>query len=142
MDVSSARLTSAPEASFSFPWSRKMMDGFGLLVGHLVGDYIAQDDWMAREKTSEGFISHIACTVHCLLYTLSVWTFTLFQLPWWACLICFLVHWPIDRFRLARKWMNISGQKAFASGELAPWSIIIVDNTIHLVTLWILQNCV
>ena len=142
------------------------MQGFGLLLGHLVGDYIVQNDWMAKWKTAEdgtatpeeheritnAYGDHrkailqdswaqsrptYACTVHCLLYTLSVWAFSFWWMPWWGLLVCFAVHWPVDRFRLARKWMeNVSGQKDFANGMFSPWSIIIVDNVFHLLTLW------
>ena len=44
-----------------------------------------------------------------------------------------------SRFRLAAWWMNnISGQKFFASKDHPMWpnSIILVDNTFHLVTLF------
>jgi hypothetical protein len=212
------------------------MNGFGMLLGHLVGDYIAQNDWMAANKVNphpgpephphtiwltataparpypgpwavaadpadrEGFrealeernrkISewecgealrvaaavtavkedgavgldgpelteqrawwakrtawyrgHLACTVHCLCYTLAVWAFSFRWMPWWGLLACFLIHWPVDRFRLARLWMvHASGQKAFATGPLAPWSVIVVDNVFHLLTLyaiWLLSG--
>ncbi len=147
------------------------MDGFGLLVGHLLGDYILQEDWQAKNKVNpcpgkrprattwlewrgeEGDlierertwlsacrawrIGHLACTVHCLLYTLVVWACSFWWMPLWGLFVCFAVHWPIDRFRLARFWMeHISGQKAFATGPLSPWSIIVVDNTFHLLTLF------
>lgn len=160
------------------------MDGFGLLMGHLIGDYIVQNDWMAANKSAwsdwkniekvwgdakawrddDGTVypkgttpyhnamvdeyvrqcaitqrGHFACTVHCLLYTLSVAACSFWWLPWWGLLICFAVHWPIDRFRLARLWMErISGQKAFATGPLSPWSIIVVDNVFHLLTLFLI----
>lgn len=189
------------------------MEGFGLLVGHLLGDYIFQNDWQAANKTilhpgerpawpwrfgpapierpswtvnvdpsdreayakaleernaamaradereaeikakiSEYNVKmadfyfklsayrrgHIACTVHCLLYTLAVWLCSFWWMPWWGLLVCFLAHWPIDRFRLARVWMERdSGQEAFVK-EMAPWSVIVVDNTIHLLTLFII----
>lgn len=149
------------------------MDGFFVLLGHLVGDYILQNDWMASNKTnphpgnephpSRIWVSctnsvgddpdlteqrewwarrdhwhtgHLACTVHCLLYTAAVWLFTFWWMPWWGLLVCFVCHWPIDRFRLAKIWMvHVSRQKVFATGPLAPWSIIIVDNIFHLLTL-------
>jgi hypothetical protein len=149
------------------------LEGFGLLVGHLTGDYLVQNDWMAKNKVNprpgkEGHPSagtdaeyveslkakeqrewwvardayrrgHLACTVHCLLYTAAVWAYSWWWMPWWGLLVCFLVHWPTDRFRLARWWMlRVSGQKDFATGPLAPWSVIVVDNTWHLTTLfWI-----
>lgn len=138
------------------------MDGFGLLLGHLVGDYIVQNDWMAASKAvfapkgerpaehlkasdtwdeqlAASKVANLACTTHCLFYTLAVWAFSFWWMPWWGLAVCFAVHWPIDRFRLARWWMvNVSGQSAFATGMLSPWSIIVVDNTFHLLTLWVI----
>lgn len=157
------------------------MEGFGLLCGHLLGDFILQNDWMAKNKTSQpglpylspaarkllhqeggcrGYspevhkeladwelafkrhiIGHLSCTVHCFIYTLSIWAFSFWWLPWWGLLVCFLAHWPIDRFRLAACWMKrIAGQKEFATGALAPWSVIVVDNTFHLLTLFFIAG--
>lgn len=111
------------------------MDGLGLLLGHLVGDYIVQNDWMAANKTQRTW----PCFVHCVCYTLAVWAFSFWWMPWWGVLACFAFHLPIDRFRLAVWWMvNVSHQKAFATGMLSPWSIIVVDNTFHLLTLWVI----
>lgn len=111
------------------------MEGLGLLVGHLLGDYILQDDWMARHKTSVSFI----CFLHCLLYTWAVWACSFWWMPLWGLAVCLAVHFPIDRWCLAKKWMdNVSGQSAFASGPLAPWSIVVVDNTFHVLTLFII----
>lgn len=130
---------------------------FGLLCGHMVGDYVLQNGWMAKNKANgllfftaydpdsdstifhQEMIGHLACTVHCFLYTLAVWTFSWQWMPWWGPLVCFLAHWPVDRFRLAYRWMvSTSWHKDFATGPLAPWSIIVVDNTIHLVALYLI----
>lgn len=152
------------------------MTGIDILLGHLVGDYIVQNDWMALNKThpwpkqqswvyaartrsrdehgqpwSLGVLNDVeiyeeamrkfklgclACTIHCLCYTLAVAAFTFWWMPWWGYLACFLIHWPIDRFRLAREWMVRFGQEKFATGPLSPWSIILVDNIWHLLTLY------
>ena len=138
------------------------MEGFGLLVGHLLGDYILQNDWMASNKTNPLPIlsgnsclepllpsyqdaarkwrtGNLACLVHCVLYTLAVWSCSFWWMPLWGLMFCFAVHFPVDRFRLAGWWMrNVSGQAAFANGPLAPWSIIVVDNTFHLLTLFLI----
>jgi hypothetical protein len=139
------------------------MIGFGLLCGHMVGDYIVQTDWQAKWKSAIASAMDpssdpmkfgqwnrpwyrwrplVACTLHCLLYTLAVWAFSFSWMPWWGLIACFAAHWPIDRFRLAGRWMrNISGQGIFASPPpigMAPWSVIVVDNTFHLVTLYII----
>ncbi len=113
------------------------MNGFALLLAHLVGDYIVQWDWLAANKTVPGFRGLLACTVHCWLYTVAVWAFSWWWMPWWGPALCFAAHWPIDRFRLARVWMiRVSGQAAFATGPLAPWSVIVIDNVFHLLTLY------
>lgn len=152
------------------------MNGFFLLLGHLLGDYILQNDWQAKYKTMkrpgkrpgvtydidgspildtnwdlaarlkvhdaemlDWWTGHLACTVHCLLYTLSVAACSFWWMPWWGYLIVFGAHWPIDRFRLAGVWMrNVSGQSAFAgafSPPNLPWGVIIVDQCFHLATL-------
>ena len=108
------------------------MEGFYLLLGHLIGDYIVQNDWMAANKTSRSW----PCLVHCVCYTLAVWACSFWWMPIWGVALTFALHFPIDRFRLAGRWMrNVSGQAAFASGMLSPWSIIVVDNIGHLATL-------
>jgi hypothetical protein len=194
------------------------MSWFALLLGHLVGDYLWQNDWMARNKTNphpgpepcpgrvrsssglttqprdypglwtvnadpanrEGFalamaernrrvddwdrqerervaaalvpaeqrawwaaekayrLGHLACLVHCVLYTLAVWLFSFWWLPWWGLLTVFALHYPVDRWRLARVWMErLSGQREFANGPFAPWSVVVVDNVFHLLVLWL-----
>lgn len=149
------------------------MIGFGLLIGHLIGDYIVQNDWCAANKTNpypgprpghldgstnvyvegepiaeaEWWFGYAkwktgnwACLIHCILYTLSIWACSFWWMPIWGLVVCFLLHYPIDRWRLAKWWMiNISGQKAFATGILSPWSIIIVDNIFHLLTLFVIS---
>ena len=110
------------------------MEGFALLCGHLVGDYIFQNDWMASRKTSESY----ACLVHCIVYTVSLLVFAGDFVGIWIPMVAGVIHFPIDRWRLARRFMGWNGQEAFASGSFAPWSIIVVDNTIHLVTLFVL----
>lgn len=160
------------------------MTGFYLLMGHLLGDYILQNDWMAANKTNPHpgpepypgkvwliagqevtidrlpvtenpagpppdvaeqqqwlkarkawHLGNLTCAIHCLLYTMAVWACSWWWLPLWGLAVCFAAHYPMDRYRLARKWMSLVGQEKFATGPLAPWSIIIVDNVIHLLTL-------
>lgn len=144
------------------------MNWFGLLMAHLVGDYIVQNDWMATWKAApagkltedeEKEIAahhgdqrmHIlsvlesmsywrpmaACVAHCTAYTLAVWAFTWWWMPWWGLAACWLLHYPLDRFGLAKLWMvHVSGQEKFATGMLSPWSIVVVDNTFHLLALY------
>lgn len=82
------------------------------------------------------WVGNLACTVHCLLYTAAVAAFSFWWMPWWGYVVCFVAHWVIDRFRLAKVWMvHVARQESFAGGPLAPWSVIVIDNTFHLLTL-------
>ncbi len=119
------------------------MIGFALLVAHLLGDYLWQNDWIAQKKVFDRddpkTFSPIACLLHVFLYTLAC--FGCVELvnhalgnemwPIWAWVIIAITHYFIDRYRLASVWMNYSGQKGFKE-HMGPWSIIIVDNTFHL----------
>lgn len=155
------------------------MESLCILVAHLIGDYLWQNDWMASRKTAprpgpkpplprlpdgspihrsvfehemelrlwaganrKWWFGNLACTVHCACYTLAFCLCCFWFMPWWGYLVIFLVHWPIDRYRLAYWWMtNVSEQKSFATGPLAPWSVIVVDNTFHLITVLVVMAC-
>lgn len=104
------------------------------LIGHLVGDYLLQNDWMALNKKK----AVLPCLVHCLLYTLAIWAFTgwgLFPLSF-----VFLSHFAQDHTTFITKLMNANGQRQFAAGPCAPWSIIVVDNVLHLLVLFVLER--
>jgi len=126
------------------------MLGLALLLGHLLGDYIFQNDFMAQGKTSRrstGDVNthwcrpHLICALHCIAYTVGVYAavFPVHSFPWWFYTAVAAIHWPVDRYSLAMWWMTkISGQAAFATGPCSPWSIIVVDNVFHLLTLYVL----
>jgi hypothetical protein len=78
----------------------------GILLGHLVGDYLFQNNWMALTKNRNTF----RCVIHCTIYTLSVCLFTTWS-PWWALLV-FASHFPIDRFGLAERWLLLINGRA------------------------------
>lgn len=106
------------------------------LVGHLIGDYLLQNDWMAQGKKR----STLPCVVHVSLYTLAVGLLT--GWPLWAAAVVWLTHFAQDRTAVVAWWMRRVGQSGFASPPLAPWSVIVVDNVWHLVTLYALSRIV
>lgn len=97
------------------------------------------EEWLIRRDAWR--TGHLACFIHCLLYTFSVWLFCSSFFPLWGYLVCFLAHWAFDRYRTAGYLMrNWTGQSNFADGVCSPWGVIVVDNTWHLLTLyWILK---
>ncbi len=106
-----------------------------LLIAHLVGDWMLQNDWMAQHKQN-GLLNG-AIAVHCLLYTAtilaSLWLATLNQpvplplIPF--AVIIFLSHWLIDAANLAGYWGHLFQQSNVCFVR------VMVDQTVHLVVL-------
>ena len=76
----------------------------GLVMGHLVGDYLFQNEWMALNKSRGG--NEIPGLVHALVYTAAVCLFTADIRAFWV-LVVFLSHWPVDRWSLAERWLAL-----------------------------------
>lgn len=106
------------------------------LIGHLVGDFILQNDWMAANKKKQTW----PCLVHCAIWTACVCLFAGIT-ALWAIGVLFGTHFLQDRTQIIPWSMRRLGQTDFATGKLSPWSIIVVDNTWHLLTIWIMLQC-
>lgn len=102
--------------------------GFNLIVSHLVGDYILQNDYMAKNKK----ISSAVCGLHAATYILP---FAFCGLSAYQLVLIALQHYLQDRTNFVIWFMSKSGKSDFSKAPLAPWSIFVVDNTFHL--LWI-----
>lgn len=81
-----------------------------LILGHLVGDYLFQNKWMALSKGNSSW----RCFVHCLVYTVTVVSFTWCSLKadWRWILLVFLAHFVVDRWSLADKWLDLIGGRS------------------------------
>lgn len=80
-----------------------------LIIGHIVGDFLLQNKWMAMNKSASTW----KCVVHCLLYTLAVTVTTwssLHSVEW--SLLIFASHFPVDRWSLADKWLDFIGGRS------------------------------
>jgi hypothetical protein len=116
------------------------------LILHLIGDYITQTDWMAKNKTK----SHVAAAAHALVYSLP---FLLLSPSWLAFALILGTHFLIDRYRLARfvvfaknwstnrslTWADCSatGYHKDDPAWLTVWLLIVADNTLHLTINWL-----
>jgi hypothetical protein len=80
------------------------------------------------------------CFVHVAIYTASVMLFT--QWPWWAAIVVFMPHFAIDRSQFVAWWMATVRQPKFMEPPMSPWSRIAVDNTWHVLCLWLTQKLV
>lgn len=102
------------------------------IIGHLVGDYLLQTDWMANNKKLRSW----PCLVHCLIWTACVCIFA--GWGWLAAAFLLACHFAQDRTQLVRWWMTLrwKDQTGFTQAPCAPWSLIVVDNVWHVVQLW------
>ncbi|MBC8105775.1 MAG: DUF3307 domain-containing protein [Anaerolineae bacterium] len=105
------------------------------IVGHMVGDYLLQNDWLAEGKKRSSLI----CALHCAIWVLSVCVATSCWIPWVIAFL-FITHFAQDRTGFVRWYMVAIGQDKFASPPMAPWSIIVVDNVFHLVALAVIAR--
>jgi len=95
------------------------------IFAHLIGDYLIQNDWMAKGKKGSSFI----CGVHVLTYMIP---FLFVQAEWWQLALIAIEHFAQDRTNFVMWFMNVAGKSEFAKPPMAPWSIIVVDNTFHV----------
>jgi preprotein translocase subunit SecY len=119
-----------------------------ILLGHLIGDYLLQNNWMALNKSKHKGLGWFTCFVHCLLYTFAVclttWNFTIL----WIALV-FLSHFLIDKFGIAEfylktingrsieKFMNNKENETYTPqvglrAGLVILVYVVCDNTMHL----------
>lgn len=116
------------------------MTALGIVLAHLVGDYLIQSHWMAVEKVNRWW----PAIAHGLTYTIP---YALVTQSFAALAVIAGTHIVIDRYRLAKHvvWAkNQIAPKAYrpthtATGYpddtppwLAVWLLIIADNALHL----------
>ena len=114
-----------------------------LLVGHLIGDWLFQNDWMAKGK-KQGFFA-IAGLTHFIIYTLAVmvclwlaagrqgYPVSKFVI---SALIIFGSHWLIDGTDVVKFWV-----KTFHQTDI-PMVHMMVDQTFHVLVLVVITTLV
>ncbi|AZO95270.1 DUF3307 domain-containing protein [Halocella sp. SP3-1] len=108
-----------------------------IILGHMIGDYLFQSDWMAINKKKSGLAGLIPCIVHCLIWTISVFLFIGEYRLIFFCML-FLSHFILDRTNFVKwylKRFKIMPNPTF-------WKIVIVDNTLHLLMIFLVLKVV
>lgn len=117
------------------------MDIFAwFILGHLLGDWLLQSDWMALGKRRGLFTR--AGLVHYTVYTLSILgvLYLSNEIPRTSSsllligLIVFISHWLIDATNLVKLWMAVAGQRDQIMVR------VMVDQTFHLLVLALLAQ--
>jgi len=126
---------------------------FEILLGHLVGDFLLQNNWLATNKTKYNGLGWATCLIHCYLYTIAVSLFTQNIDVLWI-IIVFLSHFIIDKFGIPEKYLKMingrSLERFINDPENAAYSpyiglragfyilvYTVVDNTMHLVLMYL-----
>ncbi|RKY78711.1 hypothetical protein DRQ07_07300 [candidate division KSB1 bacterium] len=94
------------------------------IYAHFIGDYILQNDWMAKNKKTKIFPALVHAITYCV-------PFLFCSLSWWQIVLIGIQHYIQDRTNFVIWFMKIKGSEKFAI-ELGPWSVILTDNIIHL----------
>lgn len=96
-----------------------------LIIAHLVGDFLLQNNWM-QAKSRNSWV----CTVHVCHYSLPFIPLAAFAgLPPWAFLAIMVQHWFQDRFALHLKWMKFYQHTTPDKWPVGP---LCVDQSLHL----------
>ncbi len=106
-----------------------------LLLGHLVGDFLFQNAWMADGKKTR----IIPLIVHATIYTLCifVFTFTTDFLTWKDYFVLWGSHVLIDSRKPTNWWMrNVMGITTVVDSKA--WLAVAVDQVFHLIVFYIL----
>jgi len=113
-----------------------------LILGHLVGDYIFQNSWMASTKGEKSLNGWFAAIIHSLLYTGSV-CLLMWNWDWRWVIVVFLSHVFIDHYSTATWWLkNIKGMNkprecTDPNYTSLYWIVyVVVDNTFHLLLMF------
>ncbi|MCA9743438.1 MAG: DUF3307 domain-containing protein [Deferribacteres bacterium] len=102
------------------------------IYAHLIGDFLLQTDWMAREKKRSSW----ACLVHVLTYMIP---FLFTPLAWWQLLLVGAQHFVQDRTDLVVWFMEKTGKREFTKPPSAPWSVILVDSILHILFIALIE---
>lgn len=99
-----------------------------LLLGHLVGDFLFQNRWMADNKHTQVFPR----LVHSLVYTFAIYAFSWFAggISLVAAGIILLSHFCIDQGSFNRWWMS-----SITRSPDIYWLGIVCDQIFHLLIL-------
>lgn len=110
---------------------------------HLLGDYVIQTDWMAKNKRTD----LVAAALHAFVYSFPFMVY--FLCSWQAAMLIFVSHLLIDHYGLARyvvfakNWVtdwSLNWKDCDKTGYpndtppwLSVWLLILADNTLHLI---------
>jgi hypothetical protein len=105
-----------------------MTSDVGPFVAHMIGDFILQNEWLAREKKHSSWV----CLVHVAIYMLP---FLLCSLHWWQLTAIAVQHFAQDRSAFVLWWLRV--WKRVPSQHRRGLAIF-VDQAFHVAWIWLI----
>ena len=105
------------------------------LMGHLLGDILLQNKWLARKKIE----TYYGIILHSGIVSCSIWLFTKWNFS--QILLVFVTHFLIDKFSIGKKiYPDLIGQGNPYTNEKAPeWLRLLDDQILHLLCYWLIS---
>ena len=95
-----------------------------LIIAHLIGDLLLQNDWMQAKSRS-----HLHCLAHVALYATPFALLIALGLPVWAFAVIVVQHYAQDRWALHLRWSRLIGHTPPDRWPIGPF---VVDQAWHL----------
>lgn len=126
-----------------------------LVLGHFIGDWMFQTQWMASNKYKVGSVGTVACLTHTSIYSITLLLFMIspgfipdpvFTYSEVTGLfgVIFVSHYMIDRIGLGERWAKLLGRNALlvsnttVTKTLYVLICIVIDHTMHFGLLMLL----
>ena len=101
----------------------------GILAGHMLGDMVLQNRWLAEIKMTRWY----GMLLHCLIVTTTIWLFTQWNIK--ALAAIFISHYIIDKYKLGKLWPDFAKQgKPFCRERSPFWLGLLADQSFHIAT--------
>lgn len=85
-----------------------------LVIGHLIGDYVLQNKWMALNKSKNSEICWLHCMIYATVVSATTWhAFGGVNVIYWWQFVCYS-HFIVDRFSLAELWLQFINGRSLA----------------------------
>ena len=110
-----------------------------LLAGHLFGDILLQNRWLARVKMQ----SVLGMVLHCLLYTFGIWVFSGWNI--YRLAMVFVTHFIVDFFGLGKVvYPNLvrMGNPKNENEPVPMWLSLLCDQSFHIIILWMIEHSI
>lgn len=123
-----------------------------IIIGHFLGDYMLQNDWMAEQKKKHLGLGWWCCSVHCFIYTMTICLCTAnFDFLWIAWV--FATHFIVDKSGFIEWYSKLIGSRSIGdfmskdeNKEYSPHTglragvtvfvFIVRDNTVHVAMMY------